>query len=100
MNMTILKSSILQQIQITMGSMKEKATLARIQYLVWAAILLISFFGMLKDGAGQSAAVSVIEICYYAVIVYGNIRFLYPRFYEKKRYVFYIIGSILLLVLA
>jgi sensor histidine kinase YesM len=84
-----------------MKLVKERVTLIGLQYLAWAAILLISFFAMLsKDGARQSAAVSIIEICYYAAIVYGNIRFLYPRFYEKKRYVFYIAGSILLLVLA
>ena len=53
-----------------------------------------------KDGARQSAAVSAVEVCYYAMIVYGNISFLYPRFYERKRYVFYIAGSVLLLLLA
>ena len=84
-----------------MKSLKEKATLARLQYLVWATILLISFFGMLSsDGARRSAAYAIINTCFYALIIYGNISLLYPRFYERKRYVLYIAGSILLLLLA
>jgi len=84
-----------------MKSFKEKATLARLQYLVWAAILLISFFAMVSsDGVQRSAASAIINSCFYALIIYGNIRFLYPRFYQKQRYVLYIAGSVLLLLLA
>src|SRR5882762_151479 len=84
-----------------MKTFKEKATLARLQYLVWATILLISFFAMVSsDGVRQSAVSAIINSCFYALIIYGNIRLLYPRFYERKRYVLYIAGSILLLLLA
>src|SRR5258708_10470592 len=84
-----------------MRLLKERATLTRLQYLVWAAILLISFFGMLSsDGARRSAASAIINTCFYALIIYGNIRLLYPRFYERKRYALYIAGSVLLLLLA
>jgi hypothetical protein len=80
--------------------LKEKATLTRLQYLVWAAILLISFFGMLSsDGVRLSATAAIINTCLYALIIYGNIRLLYPLFYERKRYVLYIAGSALLLML-
>jgi sensor histidine kinase YesM len=80
--------------------LKEKATLIRLQYLVWAAILLISFLAMISsDGVQRSAAYAIINTCFYAIIVYGNIRFLYPVFYQKKQYVFYIMGSVLLLSL-
>jgi Histidine kinase len=83
-----------------MKMLKEKATLTRLQYLVWAAILLISFFGMLSiDGVKLSATAAIINTCFYALIIYGNIRLLYPRFYERKRYVLYIAGSALLLML-
>ena len=79
---------------------KEKATLTRLQYLVWATILLISFFAMVSsDGVGQSAAYAINNTCFYALIIYGNIRFLYPRLYQKKRYVLYVAGSVLLLLL-
>jgi len=84
-----------------MRLLKERATLTRLQYLVWAAILLISFFAMISsDGVRLSAAYAINNTCFYALIIYGNIRLLYPRFYEKKRYVLYIAGSILLLLLA
>jgi hypothetical protein len=80
--------------------LKEKATLTRLQYLVWAAILLISFFVMISnDGISSSAALAIINTVFYALIIYGNIRFLYPRFYQKRRYALYITGSVLLLLL-
>ncbi|HLZ89193.1 MAG TPA: hypothetical protein VKQ52_18180, partial [Puia sp.] len=78
-----------------------KSTLTGLQYLVWAAILLIGFFAMVSsDGVKRSAAFAVNNTCFYALIVYGNIRFLYPRLYQKKRYVPYVAGSVLLLMLA
>jgi hypothetical protein len=81
--------------------LKQKTTLIRLQYLVWATILLISFFAMISsDGVKRSAAYAIINTCFYALIIYGNIRVLYPRFYHKKRYVPYIAGSVLLLLLA
>jgi len=83
-----------------MRLLKEKATLTRLQYLVWATILLISFFSMISsDGVKRSAAYATINTCFYALIIYGNIRVLYPLFYQKKRYVPYIAGSVLLLLL-
>ena len=83
-----------------MRLLKDRATLARLQYLVWAAILLISFFAMLSsDGARRSATYAIINTCFYALIIYGNIRLLYPLFYARRRYVPYIAGSILLLLL-
>jgi hypothetical protein len=80
--------------------LKEKITITRLQYLVWTAILLISFFAMISsDGVTLSAAYAINNTVFYALIIYGNIRFLYPRFYQKKRYALYITGSILLLLL-
>ena len=81
-------------------SFKEKITITRLQYLVWTAILLISFFAMISsDGVALSAAYAINNTVFYALIIYGNISFLYPRFYQKKRYALYITGSILLLLL-
>ncbi len=80
---------------------KVKATLTRLQYLVWAAVLLISFFAMVyDDGVKRSAAYAVNNSCFYALIIYGNIRFLYPALYQKRRYVLYGVASVLLLLLA
>jgi sensor histidine kinase YesM len=83
-----------------MDKLKEKVTLTRLQYLVWTAILLISFFAMISsDGVKHSAAFAINNTVFYALIIYGNIRFLYPRFYQKKRYALYIAGSVLLLLM-
>ncbi|HEY4108217.1 sensor histidine kinase [Puia sp.] len=80
---------------------KRPATLVGLQYLVWAAVLLIGFFAMISsDGVKRSAAFAVNNTCFYALIIYGNIRLLYPRLYQKKQHVLYIAASILLLLLA
>jgi hypothetical protein len=80
---------------------KAKPSLIQLQYLVWAVILLVSFFAMLSDdGYKRSAAYALNNTGFYALIVYGNIRILYPRFYQKKKVVLYIAFSILLLLVA
>ena len=80
---------------------KGKATITGLQYLVWAAVLLIGFFAMISsDGVKRSAAFAVNNTCFYALIIYGNIRFLYPWLYQKKRYILYVAASVLLLLLA
>jgi sensor histidine kinase YesM len=80
---------------------KRKITLTRLQYLVWLAILFISFISMVSsDGVPRSALYAFNGICFYALIIYGNIQLLYPRFFQKKRYVAYTLGSILLVGIA
>lgn len=79
----------------------EKFRLMWLHYLVWASIGIISFFSMLPvDGAWRSALSTCNSCAFYALIVYGNINFLYPRFYQKKKYLLYLLGSIILLVIA
>src|SRR5690242_6945362 len=74
-----------------------KITLTQLQYLVWLAMLLISFISMLSsDGVALSALYAFNSVSFYALIIYGNIQFLYPRYFQKKRYVAYAVGSVLL----
>jgi sensor histidine kinase YesM len=80
---------------------KKKITLTQLQYLVWSALLLISFISMLStDGVARSALFALNGVSFYAAIIYGNIQFLYPRFFQKKRYVPYAVGSVLLVGIA
>jgi len=80
---------------------KRKIALTQLQYLVWSAILLISFISMLSsDGVGPSALFAFNAVFFYALIIYGNIQFLYPRYFQKKRYVLYVVGSVLLVGIA
>jgi hypothetical protein len=72
-----------------------------LHYMVWAAIGIVSFLSMLQeDGAGRSALSASINCIFYALIIYGNISFLYPRFYQKKRYGPYFLGTAALLIVA
>jgi len=80
---------------------KRKITLTQLQYLVWTTILFISFISMVSsDGVQRSALYAFNGICFYALIIYGNIQFLFPRLFQKKRYVAYALSSILLVLIA
>lgn len=69
--------------------------------LVWASIGTISFFSMLHADGAARAALSACNSCiFYALIVYGNINFLFPRYYQKKKYFLYLLFSMVLLVIA
>jgi sensor histidine kinase YesM len=80
---------------------KRKITLTQLQYLVWSAILFISWISMLSsDGIAPSALFAFNAVSFYALIIYGNIHFLYPRLFQKGRYVLYAMGSVLLVAIA
>lgn len=53
-----------------------------------------------SDGVRHSAIYALVGTCYYAVIIYGNISFLYPRLYQKKQYLWYVVSAIILLAAA
>lgn len=79
----------------------ERLRLIWLHCLVWASIAIISFFSMLQaDGAVRSALSACNSCAFYALIVYGNINFLYPRFYQKKQYLLYLLSSMVLLAIA
>jgi len=50
------------------------------------------------DGFPRAASFSLINVTFYALIIYGNIKFLFPRYYEtgkKLQYVLYVIGLLI-----
>ena len=76
-----------------------KPTIIQLQILVWIAVYLIIFFSFLpEDGFAQAASFSTINFAFYLLVIYGNIKFLFPRFYERGHKVQYVIYVILLLV--
>jgi len=78
-----------------------KATTKRLQWLVWIAVFLIIFFSLLpQDGFYEAGIFTSINIAFYATIIYGNINFLFPRFYEKGYKIQYIIYVTILLLAA
>lgn len=68
-----------------------KATPVQLQFLVWTFVLLLTFFTYLPDGPGFAATYAVINIIAYALIIYGNISFLFPRLYLKGKTAAYIV---------
>jgi sensor histidine kinase YesM len=47
------------------------------------------------DGATQSAIYASATTAFYAIIIYGNILLLYPLFYQKGKYVWYVLSVII-----
>lgn len=79
---------------------KREPTVRQLVMLVWAAVFVVIFFTFLpEEGLTLSLSYAVINTIFYAFIIYGNISFLYPRFYLKGRLSAYIAASVLLLVL-
>ena len=75
------------------------ATPKQLQWLIWIAVLLIIFFSYLpEDGLYQAGTWSVFIVVFNAIIIYGNIKFLFPRFYETGRKTTYVILAIIFVV--
>ena len=80
------KSSLFLRMRLNL----RKATPVQLQFLIWAFVLLLTFFTDLPDGPGFAAAYAVINTIAYAVIIYGNISFLFPRLYLKGKTIAYV----------
>jgi sensor histidine kinase YesM len=68
-----------------------QATPVQLQVLIWGFVMLLTFFTYLPDGPGMSAAYAFLNTIAYAVIIYGNISFLFPRLYLKGETIAYMI---------
>jgi sensor histidine kinase YesM len=79
---------------------KGKATITQLQWLAWVSFYVITFFSYLPmDGLAESAVFPLINCFFYAVIIYGNILFLFPRYYQREKYAAYVLLVILLLII-
>jgi sensor histidine kinase YesM len=79
---------------------KGQATIKQLQWLIWLAVFFIAFFSMLPQyGFLRASGSTSINVFFYALIIYGNIKFLFPHFYEKGKKASYFISVIVLLVL-
>jgi len=75
-----------------------QASIAQLKWLVWVAVFFIIFFSILPDGGFYHACwYTLINVSFYAIVIYGNISFLFPRLYEKGYKASYIICVIILL---
>src|SRR5579863_4988418 len=79
---------------------RQALSITQLQVLIWIAVLLLIFFSVLPmDGLLKSAIFTVVNAASYAIIIYGNILFLYPVFYQRRRFVAYGISVALFLIL-
>ena len=73
----------------------------QLQLLTWIAVFLLLFFSVLPmDGVSKSVIYTVVHATSYAIIIYGNILFLYPAFYQKERFIWYGVSVAIFLILA
>jgi sensor histidine kinase YesM len=64
-----------------------KLSVVQLQWLVWGCVLLIVFFAIVGENQLRHAVVfTLLNTGFYAAVIYGNISFLYPRFYEKGKH--------------
>ncbi|KQC01059.1 sensor histidine kinase [Pedobacter sp. Hv1] len=78
----------------------KKISTKQLQWLVWLSVFLISFSSMVTvDGIAWSFTFNIITTGFYALIVYGNISWLFPRYYERNQKLTYVILVLLFLTL-
>jgi len=74
-------------------------TIVRLQWLIWIAVFLIIFFSIVpEEGFDHALVFTPISVCFYILVIYGNINYLYPRFWERGRKAEYVIYVVILLV--
>jgi sensor histidine kinase YesM len=85
---------------LNMKIWRQAPGIVQLQVLTWTAVLLLLFFSVLPmDGLLKSVISTVVNTTSYAIIIYGNILFLYPVFYQKRRFVLYGISVAFFLIL-
>jgi len=79
---------------------RQAPRMVQLQLLIWTVVLLLIFFSLLPmDGLLKSVIYTVVNTISYAIIIYGNILFLYPVFYQKGKFVSYGISVAFFLIL-
>jgi len=82
-----------------MNFIERMPAIVRLQWLVWIAVFLIIFFSMLPEGGFTHACLyTLINISFYAIVIYGNISFLFPLLYQKGRKAAYVVCVIVLVI--
>ena len=71
-----------------------KASPLQLQFLVWGFVLLLNFFTYIPgEGLGQAVAYAPLNTLFYAIIIYGNISWIFPALYQKGRTGAYIVAA-------
>ena len=79
---------------------RQTLSIIQLQVLIWIVVLLLMIFSLLPmDGLLKSAIFTAVNATSYAIIIYGNILFLYPVLFERRRFVAYGISVALFLII-
>jgi uncharacterized integral membrane protein len=83
-----------------MNSFLEKAGIKQLQWIIWVLVYFIICFAVMPvDGLLVSMIFSLITTAFYAGVIYGNINFLFPHFYQKKKILAYSVIAVFMLLL-
>ena len=78
---------------------KISPSILQIQLLIWLSASLLIFFSIMPmDGYLKSILYTLVNISFYALVIYGNILFLYPLYYQRGRHLLYIFLVILFVI--
>ncbi|TDO21268.1 histidine kinase [Pedobacter duraquae] len=76
-----------------------KPNIVQLQWLVWVFIFLVLTFSLIPmDGFTQALVYALLNTSFYAAIIYANILFLYPRFYQRGRIGLYLLCVVVFLI--
>src|SRR5882757_2950886 len=79
---------------------KIRPSIIQIQLLIWISAWLLIFFSIMPmDGYLKSILYTIINTTFYAIVIYGNILFLYPVFYQRGRHILYIFLVVVFIIL-
>jgi sensor histidine kinase YesM len=76
-----------------------KASPVQLQFLIWGLVFLFTFLTYLpEDGFAHALTFGLMNIGFYALLIYGNISFLFPRLYLKGNVPAYTFTALFLLL--
>jgi sensor histidine kinase YesM len=77
-----------------------KASPIQLQFLIWGFVFLFTFLTYLpENGFAHALTFALMNIGFYALLIYGNISFLFPRLYEKGKIAVYMLSALSLLII-
>jgi sensor histidine kinase YesM len=87
-------------VHLSMTLSTGRTNVFQLQFFAWVCVFLIIFLSIIsEDGFPEALNFSIISVGFYILIIYGNIRFLYPRYYETGKRWLYGVFSITALAL-
>jgi sensor histidine kinase YesM len=72
-----------------------KPTLTQLQWAVWVFVFLVIMLSLMQmDSFAQAFVYALLNTCFYAAIIYGNILYLFPKLYQRGRIIYYLLAVI------